>query len=52
MLNFDDWLTSLDRLAADLGAEHITKTDSGHDIYLYTPTLVVDAIRDVVDDVH
>jgi pimeloyl-ACP methyl ester carboxylesterase len=51
MVSFDDWLTSLDRLAAGLGAEHITKTGSGHDIYLYTPALVVDAIRDVVDDV-
>ena len=28
------------------------KPNSGHDIYLYSPALVVDAIRDVVDDVH
>lgn len=52
MVTFEDWLTSLDRLAADLGAEHITRTDSGHDIYLYQPALVVDAIRSVVDDVR
>src|SRR5207344_2875254 len=47
MVTFEDWLTSLDRLATDLDAEHITTTHSGHDIYLYTPALVVDAIRDV-----
>lgn len=52
MVTFDDWLSSLDRLATDLEAEHITTTDSGHDIYLYHPALVVDAIREVVDDVR
>lgn len=52
MVTFDDWLAALDLLAADLDAEHITTTDSGHDIYLYSPALVVDAIRDVVDTVR
>jgi pimeloyl-ACP methyl ester carboxylesterase len=52
MVTFDDWLASQDRLAADLDAEHLTETDSGHDIYLYRPALVVDAIRTIVDDVR
>jgi pimeloyl-ACP methyl ester carboxylesterase len=52
MVTFDDWLASIDLLADDLDAEHITETDSGHDIYLYRPALVVDAIRTVVDDVR
>jgi hypothetical protein len=49
MVAFEDWLASLELLAADLGAEHITETHSGHDIYLYNPALVVDAIRRVVE---
>jgi pimeloyl-ACP methyl ester carboxylesterase len=38
------------RLVAQLapGAEHITETDSGHDIMLENPVLVSDAILDVV----
>lgn len=52
MVSFDDWLASLDLLASDLDAVHITETNSGHDIYLYNPALVVDAIRTVVDDVR
>ena len=43
---------ALDRLAADLDAEHITETNSGHAIYLYSPALVVDAIHEVVDAVR
>ena len=31
------------------GAEHITKTNSGHDIHNEQPQLVIDAIRQVVD---
>jgi len=50
MVTFQDWLASLDLLAADLDAEHVTATSSGHAIYLYNPALVVDAIRTVVDD--
>jgi pimeloyl-ACP methyl ester carboxylesterase len=52
MVEFADWLAAQDRLAEELDVEHITKTKSGHDIYLYSPQLVVDAIRDVVDDVR
>jgi pimeloyl-ACP methyl ester carboxylesterase len=52
MVSFADWLRSLDLLAAALGAEHVTRTNSGHDIYLYTPAVVVDAIRQVVDQVR
>jgi hypothetical protein len=48
-VTFADWLASLDRLATALGAENITQTDSGHDIYLYNPALVVDAVRGIVD---
>ncbi len=52
MVTFQDWLTSLDRLAADLDAERVIATDSGHAIYLDKPALVVDAIRTIVDDVR
>jgi pimeloyl-ACP methyl ester carboxylesterase len=52
MVEFTDWLAAQDRLAKQLDVEHITKTKSGHDIYLYSPQLVTDAIRDVVDDVR
>lgn len=51
-VTFAEWLASLDLLAKDLGAEHVTHTDSGHDIYLYNPTLVTGEIRDVVTDVR
>jgi pimeloyl-ACP methyl ester carboxylesterase len=52
MVTFDDWLGLQDRLAFALHAEHITETNSGHNIYLYSPALVVDAIRDLVDDLR
>ena len=42
------WLASADRLAAELGAEHVTKTDSGHLIPIEQPGLVVDAVRSVM----
>lgn len=51
-VTFAEWLASQELLAKDLGAEHLTNTDSGHDIYLYHPALVTDEIRDVVDDVR
>jgi pimeloyl-ACP methyl ester carboxylesterase len=47
---FDDWLASSNLLAADLGAEHMTTTNSGHGVYLSSPALVVDAVREVVDE--
>ena len=40
MVTFEDWLASLDLLAGDLDAVHITETGSGHDVYLYAPALV------------
>lgn len=36
-VTFADWLVAQDRLAAAIGAGHITETHSGHDIYLYSP---------------
>ena len=39
------------QLGVLLGATTITTTDSGHNIYLYNPKLVVDSIDQVVDDV-
>jgi pimeloyl-ACP methyl ester carboxylesterase len=51
-LTFADWLQAQDRLAKSLGAEHVTTTHSGHHVYLYSPALVVHAIRTIVDDVR
>ncbi len=51
-VTFADWLAGQQRLAAALSVEQIAETHSGHDIYLYTPALVVDAIMEIVDDVH
>lgn len=42
------WLESQDRLAAQLNAEHLTNTGSGHEIAITQPQLV-DAIRRVVE---
>lgn len=49
MVTFADWLAAQDLLAASLGARHISQTHSGHNIYLYSPRLVIDAIREVVE---
>jgi murein DD-endopeptidase MepM/ murein hydrolase activator NlpD len=51
-LTFADWRKAQDRLATALRAEHVTSTASGHHVYLYSPAIVVDAIRAVVDDVR
>jgi hypothetical protein len=51
-VTFDDWLAAQDRLADALGGRHLRKTESGHAVNLYSPKLVVDAIRDVVDEVR
>ena len=51
-VTFADWLAGQDLLAQDLAAKHITDTSSGHNIYLYSPRLVNDAIRDVIADVR
>ncbi len=47
-VTFADWLAAQNLLATALGAEHVTDTHSGHDIYLYNPALVVKAIHEVV----
>jgi pimeloyl-ACP methyl ester carboxylesterase len=52
MVTFADWLASEDMLAKSLDAPRITQTNSGHSIYQYSPQLVVDAIRMVVDAVR
>ena len=48
-VTFADWEASEDLLATSLNAKHVAKTRSGHAIYAYSPQLVVDAIREVVD---
>jgi pimeloyl-ACP methyl ester carboxylesterase len=49
-VTFADWLAAQELLAESLDARHVTKTDSGHNVYLYDPNLVVDAIREVVGE--
>lgn len=51
-VTFADWQESQKLLAASLNAKFITKTKSGHNIYAYSPQLVIDAIHDVVDAVR
>ena len=43
-------MAAADLLATDLDAEHVTKTNSGQEMYLYSPARVIDAVREVVDD--
>jgi pimeloyl-ACP methyl ester carboxylesterase len=52
IITFAEWLAAQDLLAASLHAAHVAETHSGHNIYLYQPGLVVDAIRKVVDGVR
>ena len=51
-VTFADWSSAQQLLATGLGAEHITDTNSGHHIYLYSPSLVVSAIRKIVTEVR
>ncbi|HEY3670091.1 MAG TPA: alpha/beta hydrolase [Acidimicrobiia bacterium] len=51
-VTFDDWLVGQGLLAKGLGAKQVTETNSGHNIYLYSPRPVNEAIREVVDDVR
>ena len=51
-VTFADWEASEKLLATSLNAKFVTKTNSGHNIYAYSPKLVIDAIREVVDDVR
>lgn len=48
----DELMAAHDRLAAQLGARHVTDTASGHHIHVEQPQLVTDAIRAVVDAVR
>lgn len=45
---FADWVAMVKQLGVNLGAKTITETNSGHNIYLYSPRLVVDEIDEVV----
>ena len=49
---FPAWLAAQDRLAAQLKARHITQTNSSHGIAVEQPQIVVNAIRDVVDQIR
>jgi pimeloyl-ACP methyl ester carboxylesterase len=51
-ITFADWRASEKLLAASLDAKFIDKTNSGHNIYAYSPQLVIDSIREVVDHVR
>ena len=51
-VTFDDWLVGQDLLATGLAAKQVTRTNSGHHLYLYSPRLVNQAIREVVADVR
>jgi hypothetical protein len=48
-VTFADWQASEKLLATSLNAKLVTKTNSGHNINAYSPQLVIDAIREVVD---
>lgn len=47
--NWPAWAVAQDRLADALGAEHVTRTDSGHLIPLARPDLVIAATEDVLE---
>jgi pimeloyl-ACP methyl ester carboxylesterase len=47
-VTFADWTNAQNLLASALNAEHVTATNSDHNIYLYSPQLVITAIRNVV----
>jgi D-alanyl-D-alanine carboxypeptidase len=51
-VTFADWQASEKLLAASLNARLIADTNSGHNVYAYSPQLVIDAIREVVDAVR
>lgn len=49
---FPAWLASQDLLSAQLGARHITQTNSSHGIAVEQPQVVVDAIHDIVEQIR
>jgi pimeloyl-ACP methyl ester carboxylesterase len=52
VVTWDNWLAAQDLLAASAPGRHVKHTHSGHFIYTYAPALVVDAVREVVDEVR
>lgn len=51
-ITFADWQEAQKLLAASLKARHVEQTNSGHNIYAYSPQLVIDAIQAMVDAVR
>ncbi len=51
-VTFVDWQASEKLLATSLSAKFVAKTNSGHNIYAYSPQLVINAIREVVGTVR
>jgi pimeloyl-ACP methyl ester carboxylesterase len=49
---FADWVAMVEQLGIALGAKTITDTDSGHNIYMYNPKLVIDSIDEIVGEVR
>lgn len=51
-MTFAQWLASVHLLAEGVGARPVTTTNSGHNIYLYSPQLVTDETRAVVEGIR
>jgi pimeloyl-ACP methyl ester carboxylesterase len=51
-VTFVEWQASEALLAAALGADLVAETHSGHNVYAYSPALVIAAIREVVEAVR
>lgn len=51
-VGFADWKASQALLAKSLNARFVGHTNSGHNIQAYSPQLVIDAVRQVVDAVR
>ena len=51
-VTFAEWQASEELVAESLGARFVTETRSGHNIYAYSPQLVIDAVREVVEAVR
>ena len=51
-LRFVDWKSAQELLAPYLHARFVADTNSGHHVYLYSPQLVISAVREVVDVVR
>ena len=46
--HFPAWVEAHRLLAAELDAQHVTRTGSGHTIQVEQPALVLQAVRDVL----